>query len=202
MTFASTLRKIHYWATAFVALPLVVIVSTGLLLQVKKHWSFVQPEEHRGEGDSPRIDLERILESAKSATETGVASWSDVRRVDVRPDRGLAKVWTRSGHEVQVDLSDGAVLHVAVRRSDLIESIHDGSFFGGDVAKLGVFLPAGVILLVMWVTGVWMFVSPFAARRRATRRRRHSTSNAWSEPSSPPTTRMPSAIAGDAQNPE
>jgi uncharacterized iron-regulated membrane protein len=166
MTFVSTLRKLHYWATAFVAAPLLVIVSTGLLLQVKKQWDFVQPPEHRGEGASPSIDLEAILTAARSAPEAGVATWDDVRRVDVRPDRGLAKVWTRTGHEVQVDLSDGAVLHVAVRRSDLIESLHDGSFFGGDGVKLFVFLPAGAVLLFMWFSGLWLFVYPFVARRR------------------------------------
>ena len=34
------------------------------------------------------------------------------------------------------------------RRSDLIESIHDGSYFGGDWTKLGLFLPAGIVLLL------------------------------------------------------
>ncbi len=51
--------KIHYWATAFLAIPVLIIVSTGLLLQTKKHWSWVQPEEQRGTGTSPRIDLGR-----------------------------------------------------------------------------------------------------------------------------------------------
>ena len=29
-------RKVHYWAAAFIALPILVIIGSGLLLQVKK----------------------------------------------------------------------------------------------------------------------------------------------------------------------
>lgn len=58
--------------------------------------------------------------------------------------------------------------------SDLIESIHDGSFFGGNATKLGLFLPAGVGLLLLWMTGLWMIWVPFIAkRRRRLQRQRH-----------------------------
>jgi hypothetical protein len=65
-----------------------------------------------------------------------------------------------------VDLGTGKVLQVAYRRSDLIESIHDGSFIAGDWTKLGLFLPAGVALLLMCAGGLWMFWVPFSAKRR------------------------------------
>lgn len=159
-------RKVHYWATAFLAIPVLVIVCTGLLLQLKKHWSWVQPAEQRGTGTAPRIGLDGILASVRGVPELGVAGWDDVNRLDVRPGRGLAKVWLESGWEVQVDLGTGRVLQTAYRRSDLIESLHDGSFFAGDFGKLGIFLPAGVALLLMWLTGLWMFWQPLAARRR------------------------------------
>jgi hypothetical protein len=57
-------------------------------------------------------------------------------------------------------------LQTAYRRSDLIESIHDGSFFGGDWTKLGLFLPAGAVLLLLWMTGVWMVWFPYINKRR------------------------------------
>ena len=64
------------------------------------------------------------------------------------------------------------MLQVAYRRSDLIESIHDGSFFAGDWTKLGLFLPTGVTLFLMWCGGLWMFWVPFwAKRKRAIARR-------------------------------
>jgi len=166
MTFNALTRKIHYWAAALVALPVLVIFGTGLLLQAKKHWSWVQPAEQHGTGLVPVLDLEGILHAVRLVPELGVTGWHDVNRLDVRPGRGLVKAWLHSGWEVQVDLGTGRVLHSAYRRSDLIESIHDGSFFGGDWTKLGIFLPAGIVLLFMWLTGLWMFWLPFSVRRR------------------------------------
>lgn len=152
-------------------LPVLVIISTGLLLQAKKHWTWVQPAEQRGTGTSPVIDLEGMLASVRGVPQLGVAGWDDVNRIDVRPGRGVAKVWLQNGWEVQVDLGTGAVLQSAYRRSDLIESIHDGSFFGGDATKLGIFLPSGIALLLLWITGLWMLWLPYSVRRR--RRKLH-----------------------------
>ena len=166
MKFNLLTRRIHYWGAALIALPVMVILSTGLLLQAKKHWSWVQPPEHRGTGDIPAIDLHGILAAVRLVPELGVTGWQDVNRIDVRPARGMAKAWLHSGWEVQVDLGTGNVLHTAYRRSDLIESIHDGSFFGGDWTKLGLFLPAGIVLYLMWLTGLWMFWLPFSVKRR------------------------------------
>lgn len=166
MTFNLLNRKVHYWVTALVAIPVLIIVGSGVLLQMKKHWSWVQPDEQLGTGTSPSVDLEGILSSVRQVTELQVKGWDDIDRLDVRPGRGLVKVRLHSGWEVQVDLGTGRVLQTAYRRSDLIESIHDGSFFAGDVSRLGVFLPAGAALLIMWVTGMWMFWVPFSVKRR------------------------------------
>lgn len=159
-------RKVHYWATALIAIPAVVVIGSGLLLQMKKHWSWVQPAERRGTGTEPSIGLEEILLAVRSVPAAGARDWNDVNRIDVRPSRGVAKVWLRNGWEVQVDLGTGKVLQTAYRRSDVIESIHDGSYFGGDWTKLGIALPTGIILLVMWVTGIWLFVTPIVIGRR------------------------------------
>lgn len=159
-------RKMHYWATTFIAVPILLILCSGVLLQVKKHWTWVQPVELRGTGTSPRIHFDDILTSVRGVTDLGVTGWDDIKRVDVRPGRGMAKVWLQSGWEIQVDLGTARVLQAAYRRSDVIESIHDGSYFAGDVGKFGIFLPCGVTLLLMWMTGLWMFWLPFAAKRK------------------------------------
>src|SRR5262245_47393753 len=91
-------RRIHYWASAAVALPLLVIIGSGLLLQMKKQVDWVQPSEQRGAGVVPVISFDRILESVRRVAHLGVMSWDDVNRMDVRPDRGMVKVWLRSGY--------------------------------------------------------------------------------------------------------
>lgn len=159
-------RKIHHWGSFFVALPIVIIICSGILLQMKKQWDWVQPPEIRGTGTVPLIGFEQIMATLQATPSLGVSGWDDVARIDVRADRGLAKVTITSGWEAQIDLGTGQLLQTAYRRSDLIEAIHDGSFFAGDWTKLGIFLPAGVTLLLLWLTGMWMWWVPFAAKRR------------------------------------
>lgn len=159
-------RRTHYWASAVAAIPVLIILVSGVMLQLKKQWDWVQPAEVRGTGTVPVIGLPHILATVRSAPDLGVSGWDDVSRLDIRPDRGLAKVSLKSGWEVQVDLGTGALLQTAYRRSDLIESLHDGSWFLGDISKLGIFLPTGATLLVLWVTGMWMFWVTWRGRRR------------------------------------
>lgn len=170
MKFNALNRKVHYWVTAFIALPIVIVIASGLLLQVKKNWSWVQPAEQRGTGTVPALDLEQILAAVKTVPEVGVDGWEDVNRFDVRPSKGMVKARLENGWEVQVDLGTGKVLQTDYRRTDLIESLHDGSFFGGWPSKLVLFLLADVALLLMWLSGLWMFIHPLLRQRR----RRHS----------------------------
>ena len=170
MSFNVLNRKIHYWIAFGAAVPMLIMIGSGLLLQGKKHWTWVQPAEQRGTGTAPAIDLDDVLAALRTVDGMGVESWDDVNRLDVRPGRGVVKAWLMNGYEVQVDLGTGRVLQTAYRRSDLVETIHDGSFFAGDWSKLGVFLPTGIVVLLLWLTGLWMWWVPFAAKRRRRRR--------------------------------
>jgi len=168
-------RKLHRWGAVAVALPFLVIITTGLLLQVKKQVNWVQPTEHRGTGVSSDLSLGRILDAARAVPQAGIRDWEDVDRIDVRPGKGLVKVIGVSRWELQIDAATGTVVQVAYRRSDLIESLHDGSWFH-DAAKLWVFLPTGLIVLGLWITGIYLFLLPY--RARAARRRGESLARA------------------------
>jgi uncharacterized iron-regulated membrane protein len=163
-------RKVHYWASAIVAVPLFIIICTGTILQLKKHWAWVQPPEQRGSVTAPEIELSHILEILKAEPSLGVTSWDDVNRLDVRPDKGVVKAWLKSDWEAQIDLGTGEILQIWVRRSDWIESIHDGSIFG-DLVKLGLFFPTAVTLLLLWMGGMWMWLFPLLSKRRVRRKR-------------------------------
>lgn len=160
-------RKLHRWGAVAIALPALVLIGTGLLLQLKKHWSWVQPTTQRGSAREPSIGFDRILAAARSVPEAAITGWDDVDRLDVRPSRGVVKVRAKSRWEVQIDTGTGEVLQTSYRRSDLIESLHDGSWFAGDLTKLGVFLPTGAVLLGLWGTGIYLWWLPFGAKRRA-----------------------------------
>ena len=158
-------RKLHRWGAVAVAVPFLVVLVSGILLQVKKQVPWVQPREIRGVEAAPGVSLAQVMDSIRARPELGIRDWSDIDRVDIRPSKGHLKVIGNSRWEVQMDASTGRVLQVAYRRSDLIEQIHDGSFFH-DLAKVYVFLPVAVIVLGLWVTGIYLWWLPYQTRRR------------------------------------
>ena len=168
MKFSVLNRKLHRWGALFIAIPLLVIIATGILLQLKKQVAWIQPPTKSGSAGPPSISFERILEAARSVPEAGISGWEDIDRLDVRPDKGMVKVRGKNRWEVQVDTGTGAVIQVAYRRSDLIESFHDGSFFSS-VVKYFVFLPGAVVLFGMWLTGIYLFLLPYRMRKRRAR---------------------------------
>lgn len=161
-------RVFHRWASLLIALPLLLVIGTGILLLLKKDVAWIQPPTQRGSDDEPGIAFEQVLASAKTVPEAEIESWSDIDRIDVRPSKGILKVRSENRWEIQIDAATGDVLQVAYRRSDLIESLHDGSFFH-DKVKLFIFLPSAIILLLLWGTGIYLFLLPHLTRR--TRRR-------------------------------
>lgn len=169
MRISTFCRKLHYWGSIIVAVPAVVIIASGLLLQVKKQWHWIQPSEQRGTSTTPQVSFEQVLDACAAAPGVDVQTWDDIDRIDVRPGKQLIKVTTEGGHEIQLDPADGRVLQVAVRRSDVIEALHDGSWFG-DFGRYGVFLTTGVVLLMLWVTGlVLLFPLRLGLRRKPTK---------------------------------
>ncbi|HAN82593.1 MAG TPA: hypothetical protein DDW37_10895 [Verrucomicrobiales bacterium] len=158
-------RVFHRWGSIIALLPITVIIFSGIVLQLKKVSSYVQPPTQSGSGTEPAIDFDRILEVARTVPEAEIETWEDVDRLDVRPGKGVVKVRCKNRYEVQIDAETAEILQVAFRRSDLIESIHDGSFFN-EHFKLWVFLPAGIVLALLLVTGVHLFFLPYLARRK------------------------------------
>jgi uncharacterized iron-regulated membrane protein len=158
-------RRLHYWGAIVFALPGLVMITTGLLLQVKKNWSWVQPTERRGQSQEVATTFSQLLQACRQVPEAEIRSWSDVQRIDVRPSRGLVKVTAKNNWEIQLDAGTAEILQVAYRRSDIIESLHDGSWFH-PLAKLWVFFPAGVLLLFLLISGMYLFWLPRYVRWR------------------------------------
>lgn len=158
-------RIIHRWGSIATSIPVLIVLVSGVVLQLKKESSWIQPKTQVGSDQTPRISFSQILAVVQTVPEAEVQGWDDIERMDVRPGKGMLKVQCKNRWEVQLDAATGDVLQVAFRRSDLIESIHDGSFFS-DAAKLGVFLPTAIVLVVLWVTGVYLFFLPHLAKRK------------------------------------
>ncbi|MAI74041.1 MAG: hypothetical protein CMM01_24520 [Rhodopirellula sp.] len=167
-------RLSHRWGSILALLPITIIIVSGIVLQVKKVSPYIQPPTQRGVGTEPAIGFDRILEIATSVPEAAIETWEDVDRLDVRPGKGMVKLRCKNRYELQIDTKTGEILQVAFRRSDLIESIHDGTFFH-EQFKLWVFLPAGIVLAMLVITGVHLFLLPHLARRKRERKQKAET---------------------------
>jgi uncharacterized iron-regulated membrane protein len=182
MKFSKLSRDVHRWGSILIALPVAVIIVSGVILQLKKDVAWIQPPSQEGTGGLD-ISFDRILSIANTVSEAEIHSWDAIDRLDVRPGNGIVKVRGKNGWEIQIDTSTGEVLQVAHRRSDLIESIHDGSFFHPSV-KLWLFLPAALVLGILWGTGVYLFFLPSLAKSKNRRRRKVHVSNQDTPPKS------------------
>jgi len=160
MKFSTFNRTTHKWASFIIALPLLLVIVTGILLLVKKEFSILQPPTQKGIEKVPSIEFEYILSKTKSVPQAQVTSWKDIDRIDVRPSKGILKVRTKSAWEIQIDSKTGDILQVAYRNSEFIESLHDGTFFEKS-ANLWLMLPVAITLLLLWLTGLYLFCLPY-----------------------------------------
>jgi uncharacterized iron-regulated membrane protein len=165
MKYSKLNRLFHRWGSIIVAAPVLVVICSGVLLLLKKNAAWIQPPTQKGSSRELAVSFDRILEVVTTVPEAKIRSWEDVARLDVRPGKGMLKVRATNGWEIQIDSKTGEVLQTAYRRTDLIESLHDGTFFH-DRAKLWIFLPSATVLLGLWLTGIYLFLLPTLTRRK------------------------------------
>ena len=149
-----------------------LIISAGLLLQLKKEIEWIQPPTINGAAPAsvPTQTMEGLFAAAMGAEELELTDWRDLSRVDFKPGKGMVKFVAANNWEAQIDSSTGEILQIAFRRSDIIESLHDGSFFA-DWVKLYVFFPSALVLLTLWATGIYLFFLPHVKQWRKTARK-------------------------------
>jgi len=143
---------------------------SGILLILKKEIEWVQPSTQKSAAGAPTLEHARLLDIAKGIPEAEIHSWTDINRLDIRPNKGVIKVRAENGWEIQLHHQTGEVKQVAYRRTDWIESLHDGSFFHKH-ATLWVFLPAAAILTLLWITGLYLFLLPYISKAKNKHRR-------------------------------
>jgi hypothetical protein len=165
-------RKIHRTTGIFLFVFYFLIAITGFLLGIKKHSSgLILPKTQTGSStklvDFISLDsLEQIAQ--KEITNFLKESKSPhIDRIDVRPDKGMVKFTFKSNfYEVQLDGVTGSLLQIELRRSDVIEKIHDGSivdyYFGFEsgVFKLIYTIMMSFALMLFTITGFWLWYGP------------------------------------------
>ena len=153
-----------------------LIIGAGVLLLVKKEFEWIQPSTARSaqEGALPSQSMAELFSAVQALPQMKIEHWSDLSRVDFKPAKGVVKFVAPNQWEAQFDVTTGELLQLAYRRSDFIESLHDGSYFA-EWTKLYLFLPTAIILLGLWASGIYMFF--YTRLKRWQKFRRLQTNN-------------------------
>lgn len=165
-------RKIHRTSAVLLFVFFFFVAITSVLLGWKKHsGDYLMPQTKKGTSSNldhwmPLHQLDSIAVLVFSKSFTAEPS-PVIDRMDVRKENGIVKFTFKNNYkEVQLDGVTGEVLSVGVRRSDFIESIHDGSFLddyfktGNGVIKFTYSTIMGLGLLFFTVTGFWLWYGP------------------------------------------
>lgn len=149
-------RKWHAYVGLAATLPLLFIVVTGLLLQLRNQFEEIQPKTLTMKLEEGRTLLS--MEEVVAKFENG-----QVEQVIYRPEKGNYSVRIKGGNEVQMHPQTGEVLKNLPRRSGLLIDIHQGSWLG-PVGQYGLHFGAGLSLLFLLFSGLLIF--PFRRWRR------------------------------------
>jgi uncharacterized iron-regulated membrane protein len=171
-------RTLHKWIGTFLFAFFFIISITGLLLGWKKHsGGLILPKTEKGTSlnikdwlsfDSLHQIAVRTLHDSVSAARSPALD-----RIDARPEKGSVKFIFRDHYtEIQLDAATGRVLAINTRVSDIIEQIHDGSILdhlartsNGQI-KLTYTTLSGISLLLLALTGFFLWVNPIRIRKR------------------------------------
>lgn len=155
-------RIFHRWTAIIIAIPMLLVIVTGIFLQLRKPVDWIQPPTAKGSQEyQPTIALERVLASVQAVPEMQVNDWSDIKLLDLRPNKGVIKVRNHDELETQVDATTGEVLQTAQRRNDFVVKMHDFSAWN---ARLWLGLPVKLGFLAIFITGLVLNIKMSAAR--------------------------------------
>ncbi|MCP4707064.1 MAG: PepSY domain-containing protein [Planctomycetes bacterium] len=152
----------HKWVGIILSIVFLNLAVTGLLLLVKKKYDWIQPATQKGtEGNvADYITIEALFDAVLGAGHEDFQSPEDIDRIDFRPDKRIHKVISvHHNSELQIDAVTGQVLSNKTRRSDLLEQIHDGYFFG-DWAHDWLMPLVALGLFFLSASGLYLWLQP------------------------------------------
>ncbi|MBL8753457.1 MAG: PepSY domain-containing protein [Planctomycetes bacterium] len=159
---------LHRWLGITFGVVLLLSAVTGFLLLRKKHHDWLQPPMMTAAAGTPDTyqPLAKVYAAVFALGLPEFRDEGDIARIDFRPAQRVHKVTSRHGDvEVQVCAVTLRTQGPAVRRSDWLERLHDGSAFG-DLAHGWLFPAVAVVLLFLALSGYVMWGWPKLLRWR------------------------------------
>lgn len=164
-------RVFHRWLGIPLIIFFFIIGITSILLAWKKKVELLPPTtKSQSEIKENWISPAEMISVAQYAMDS-LGESTEVDRIDIRPDKGIAKVTFKTHFsEVQVDGFTGDILSVDTRHSDWIEKVHDGSIIdyywtGEEGAKLTYSTLTSLGLIFMSISGFYLWYFPKRIRK-------------------------------------
>lgn len=145
------LRKYHRIISLIIALPLFLVVSTGITLIPRGKVDFIQPRPVKMEkiSDKSLLSIAEII-SASQVKET------EIDQIIYRPQKFHLALRLKNGEEIQMHPQTGEILKKQMRYTNILIELHQGSFFG-EVGQYGVMLITGLGLMFLLISGLLIY---------------------------------------------
>jgi len=144
-------RKYHRLISIIIALPFSVVIITGLVLMVRSKVEVIQPASLKVEklSDKPLLDFQTLF------MKSGVRE-NEVDQIIFKPEKFQLTLRLKNHEEIQLHPQTGMILKRAKRWTGFLIDLHQGSFLG-EVGQFGIFLPSGLGVLFLLISGLVLF---------------------------------------------
>ena len=150
-------RKYHRIISLVIFLPFLLMVITGLLLQVRQNAEFIQPKAVKMEFQKGQslLSFENIISASK-------VSEKEIDQIIYKPEKFHLALRLKNGNELQIHPQTGEILKSSPRLTGLLIDLHQGSFFSS-LGQYLIFLPAGLGVLFLLISG--LIIYPWRKKR-------------------------------------
>lgn len=148
-------RKNHRIIGLIITVPLTITVVTGIILQLRGQFEFIQPSPVKSEikKDQTYLSFEKISE---------IAGAENVDQIIMRPGKGTLVVRLKDQNELHLHPQTGEVLKKSLRRTNFLIELHQGSWLG-PFGQFGIHFLSGLGLFFLILSGLFLY--PFKRKR-------------------------------------
>lgn len=151
-------RSWHRKIAILFLVPLMVISISGFFLSLRGFSPWIQPPQIKASAGWPLVSIEDLWIKAQQIKAAELTDLGQLKSIEIKVNSGTVNFRSQNGYEIQFNAKNGEILSSAQRWTPLLVEIHEGNFLS-PLLKNIFFLPAGVILTFLSISGLSMFIS-------------------------------------------
>jgi uncharacterized iron-regulated membrane protein len=148
-------RQWHRVVGLVILLPLLVVTVTGIILQLRNQFEYLQPATIKN-----KLDISQSIYSTEKLVEEYGSK--NIEQIIFRPGKGSLVIRLMDGDELQLNPHTGEVLKRAQRRTNFLIELHQGSWMG-PAGQYGIHFMSGLGLFFLIISGIIIY--PFKRKR-------------------------------------